>query len=270
METIRSFSSAAIGWMLHPFSGHPAMLSLVPLSIGIGIAMLWVFRRTSDQDAMRRTKARLSAHLLEMRLFADEPLLVWKAQRGLVAANLRYIGMVLVPALVMLLPMALLLSQLECFYGYSPLEPGREAIVTLQMKSPEQGPAPALRAPDGVSVESPAIRVEGGRQISWRIRALRPLTGNLEFIFPDHAVTKSVDAGSGPRYLSERRVSSNLLLMRYPGESRLSSARVDSIELRYPDRKVHALGLDLSWFVWLVALSMASALILKRRFRVSF
>jgi hypothetical protein len=32
-----------------------------------------------------------------MRLFTDEPSLVWKAQAGLLAANARYIGLMLLP-----------------------------------------------------------------------------------------------------------------------------------------------------------------------------
>jgi len=270
MEIIRRIMTWLVGGFLWPFSGHNAMLSLVPLSVLVGIGMLWVFRRTSNQEAIRKVKARLVAHLYEMRLFVDEPLLVWQAQRGLMAANVRYIGMMLVPALVMTAPMILIFAQLECFYGYTPLEPGQTAIVTAQMKSAGVGLTPALLAPEGIVVETPPVHVDGGRQISWRIRALRPIAGDLKLVFRDETLEKSVDAGKGPRYLSERRVSSAFDLLWYPGETRLAAGPVDWIELRYPPTTVHALGLDLHWLIWLVVLSMVSALLLKRRFRVSF
>ncbi len=269
MEIARRSATAIISGILAPFSGHNAMLSLVPLSVLLGIAMLWVFRRTSDQAAIRKVKAELQAHLYEMRLFTDEPLLIWKAQSGLLKANVRYLAMMLVPALVLTIPMALIFAQLECFYGYTPLEPGQEAIVTVRMKS-EGGQAPVLRAPDGITVESPAIRMDGGQQISWRIRALRPVAGDMQFMFPDATVGKSVQAGVGPQYVSERRVSSALDLIWHPAESRLPAGPVDWIELRYPAATVHAFGLDLHWLVWLLILSMASGLIFKRQFRVSF
>jgi len=179
MEIIRRIMTWLVGGFLWPFSGHNAMLSLVPLSVLVGIGMLWVFRRTSNQEAIRKVKARLLAHLYEMRLFVDEPLLVWQAQRGLMAANVRYIGMMLVPALVMTAPMILIFAQLECFYGYTPLAPGQTAIVTAQMKSAGVGLTPALLAPEGIVVETPPVHVDGGRQISWRIRALRPIVGGL-------------------------------------------------------------------------------------------
>jgi hypothetical protein len=55
------------------------MLSLIP--IGFWRRMLWVFRRISRQEAIRKTKSRLWACLFELRLFTDEPALVWRAQR---------------------------------------------------------------------------------------------------------------------------------------------------------------------------------------------
>lgn len=267
---VRRVTSALVGGMLSPFSGHNAMVSLVPISILVSIGMLWAFRRTSNQAAIRKVKRELRAYLYEMQLFTDEPLLILKAQRGLLAANVRYLGMMLVPTAVMAIPMVLFLSQLECFYGYTPLEPGQEAVVTVQMKDGPRNGVPTLRAPDGIAVESPAIGIDGERQISWRIRAVRPVTGDLQFVFPAQTLEKSVQAGQGPQYLSERRVSSALDLIWHPAESRLPDGPVDWIELRYPKAEVHALGLDLHWLIWILIISMASALILKRQFRVSF
>jgi len=112
--------------------------------------------------------------------------------------------------------------------------------------------------------------VDGSRQLSWRIRALGPVSGDMQFEFPAQTLDKSVKVGMGPQYVSERRVSSAFDLIWYPAESRLPAGPVDWIELRYPTATVHALGLDLHWLIWLLTLSIASALVLKRRFRVSF
>jgi hypothetical protein len=270
MEFIRSIASIVSSAVLSPLSGHHALIGLIPLSILIGIGMLWIFGQTSDQDAIRKAKGKLQAHLYEMRLFTDEPVLIWRAQRGLLAANARYIGLMLIPALVASIPMVLILTQLESFYGHSPLASGREAIVTVQMKGALPDTAPALQAPEGIAVESPGIRIAGARQISWRIRALHPVKGVLQFVFPDRTIEKDILAAQGPRYFSARRVSSPFDLIWYPAEARLSPGDVDWIEVRYPEATVHTLGLDVHWLIWLLALSMMSALLLKRRFGVSF
>src|SRR6516162_9661886 len=143
-----SYLSMLFSGLLSPFRGLHPMITLIPISVLIGIAMLWVFARTSNQQAIQKVKARLQAHLYEMRLFTDEPVLIWKAQWGLLVANAKYIGLMLVPALVASIPMVLIFAQLECYYGNSPLPVGREAIVTAHLRTPESA---SLNAPDGIS-----------------------------------------------------------------------------------------------------------------------
>ncbi len=262
--------SGLMSGILLPFDGLDPMLSLIPLSVLVGIGMLWIFGRTSNQEAIRRVKAQVQAHIYEMRLFGDEPALIWKAQWDLLTSNAHYMALMLAPALVASIPMVLLFAQMECFYGYEPLQTGQAAIVTMQLRDGLNGAEPALHAPAGIAVESPGVRVDGGRQISWRIRALHPITGALQFAFPGGTVEKTVQAGQGPQYVSERRVSSLLDLVWYPAEKRLPAGPVDWIEIRYPAAKVHALGIDLHWLIWLLLISMVSALLLKKRFRVAF
>jgi hypothetical protein len=272
MEIFRSVTSGLIGGLLTLFQERNPMLSLIPISLLLGALMLWVFRLTSNQTGIRRAKRRLQAHLYEMRLFADEPALIWRAQRGLLAANVRYIGLMLVPALVLTIPMVILFTHLEGFYGIEPLRPGQPAIVTVQLKTPldPQLPPPSLQAPAGIAVETPAVRILGERQISWRIRPLRAVSGHLRVILPGQTVEKRIHAGPGPRYLSDRRVSAALDLLWHPEEKQLPAGPVDWIEVGYPPATVHWLGLDLHWLVWLLLFSMLSALLLKGRFKVSF
>jgi hypothetical protein len=246
------------------------LVSLVPVSVLIGIGMLVVFRRVSNPAAIARAKSRMAAHVYEMRLFPDEPVLIWSAQWGLLRANIRYIGLMLAPALVMSIPLLAVLSALEGYYGVAPLPVGQASIVTVQLKTPWRGPAPELRAPEGIAVETPGVRLAGGRQISWRIRASRPASGSLEFRLPGETVEKSIDAAAGPRYLSSRRVSSWMDLLLHPAEAPISSTRVDWIQVRYPGNTIDAMGLQVSWLVWLLVISMITAIVLKRRFRVTF
>lgn len=268
MDVVRGMLTAVFRSTLTPFGERNAMITLIPIGILLGICMLRVFRLTSHQEAIRRIKAQLYARLYEMRLFTDEPLLMWRAQWGLLTSNVRYLGLMLVPAVLMTVPMILIFAQLECFYGYAPLALGQQAVVTLQSKAAD-GPVPILRAPDGIVVETPPVRVGGGR-MSWRIRALRPVAGVLRFVFPGETVEKSIHSGKGPVYISERRVNSGLDLLWHPAETALSASTVNWIEIQYPKATVHALGLDLHWLIWLLFFSMISALVFKRRLGVAF
>src|SRR5450432_923228 len=142
------------------FSWAPPVVGLTVITALVGVGMLWVFRRTSDQTRMKAVKRKVYASLLELRVFADEPAVTWRAQESLFAANFRYMGLALRPALVMSVPLAVLLIHLEAFYGRAPLPVGRETTVTMAMRAPfdSQKPTPQLEAFDGVAVEIPPVR----------------------------------------------------------------------------------------------------------------
>jgi uncharacterized membrane protein (DUF106 family) len=248
------------------------MWSLAPLSIVLGAVLLWAFGRVSNQEAIRRARRRLQACLYELRLFTDEPALIWRAQATLLWVNLRYLSLMLYPMLILTIPMVLLFALLEPFYGKAPLAPGEPAIVTVKMAyaiDPSL-PPPLLQAPEGVVVETPPVRVLAEREVSWRIRALRPASGHLRVVLPTEILTKSVVSGEEPRFLSGKRVRSLWSLLLHPTEGRLPEGAVDWIAVQYPSRTIVWLGFRLHWLVWLVLISMATALLLKRRLGVAF
>src|SRR5439155_2956672 len=138
---------------------HP-LWTLIPISILVGIAMLWAFGRFSNQSAIRETKRRIVARLYEFRLFVDEPKLIWQAQAGLLRDNLRYLGLMLVPAVVLALPMLVLFAQLDALYGWTPVRPGQTVVVTVQARQPfgSGEPLPALMLPNGFLAEVSPVR----------------------------------------------------------------------------------------------------------------
>jgi hypothetical protein len=245
--------------------GMTALATLIPISVLIGIGILLVFRRTSDQTAVRRAKSLVTAHLLEFRLFMDEPRLILRAQRDLILANLRFLKLMLWPVVVLALPMALLLAGMDAFYGRAPLVAGQPAIVTAQLHATAAGGLLLLRAPAEIAVETPGVRVPAEHQVSWRIRPLRAITSELELVQGDRVVRKSIAAGKGMRYLSERRASLAGLLL-HPAEPPLRDREIEWIEVRYPGASI----LHLHWLIWFFIVSGVTALLLKRKFRTAF
>ena len=242
--------------------GAEALASLVPISVVIGAVLLLVFRHTSDQAAVRRARNLVTAHLLEFRLFMDEPRLILRAQRNLIVANIRLLRLMLRPLLVLALPMLLLLAGLDGFYGHAPLVVGEPAIVTALLK--HDAVPLALKTPPGIAAETPGIRVVADRQVSWRIRPLRASTGDLEIIRHDRKLRKSVAAGSGPHYCSERRASLAGLLL-HPTEMPIMDSEIEWIEVRYPRATI----LHLHWLVWFFVTSGIAALAFRRRLRTA-
>jgi hypothetical protein len=127
-----------------------------------------------------------------MRLFTDEPSLVWKARIGLLSANARYLGLMLVPAAILTVPIVLLFAHLEAWYGLAPLPPGRATLVTVQMKTPLDLAAATLSAPPEIAVETPPVLALAARQVSWRIRPKAPVSGILRILMPGGTVEKTI------------------------------------------------------------------------------
>ena len=82
------------------------MVSLPILAVLTGILTAVVIRYTTDASALRATARRIQAHLLEFRLFFDEPRLIWQAQMNLLRDNLRLFMLLLPATLILALPMA--------------------------------------------------------------------------------------------------------------------------------------------------------------------
>jgi hypothetical protein len=269
MDTFNHIFGAALAAWFRLFAWANPLAGLAVLSALAGVGMLWIFARTSNQAAITRAKKRVYAHLLELRLFADEPALMWRAQKQLLAANLRYLRLVLVPAVVVAAPMIVLLVRLEAYYGRAPLPVGAGAIVTLETRDglDPNGPAPRVEAPAGIAVETPAVRVLRERQVSWRIRALRPVSGELRFALPEGTVVKRIEAGAGFRFVPGRRTRSAVAALWYPDEPRLTQY-VDWIDVEYPAAEIEFLGLRWHWLGWFTLISMITALAFRKRVRV--
>ncbi|HTS74923.1 MAG TPA: hypothetical protein VMG40_01900 [Bryobacteraceae bacterium] len=270
MDALRAMIDGIMSAILTPFAGRDPFLGVCVLGAALGVWALCVFRLVSNPKKIGEAKRSVQARLYELRLFSDEPALVWRAQTGLIAANARYFGLILMPALIIAIPFALGFASLDSFYGRKPLAAGDDTLVTVQASTPGALDALKLSAPEGIAIESPPVRAVAERQVSWRIRALRPVNGEIGVSSPAGTVEKSVDAGAGPRFISERRVSSTAHLLEYPSEARIANRDVSWIEIRYPRTEIHAAGIDLPWWTWLLIISILTALALKRPFRVTF
>jgi hypothetical protein len=240
--------------------GVEALWSLVAVSAVAGIATMYVFRRWSDQHALRTTTNRMLAHLMEFRLFVDEPTLVMRAQRDLFAENWHLLKLLARPSLILIIPSIILLAQMDACYSRAPLKIGDAAVVTVQFKNTgaAANSGVVLKAPAAIKVETPGVRIVSMNQISWRIRPSAAGSGELLVIEPEHAITKSIAAGSGVHYLSQRRVGSVPEFLLHLNERSLVDSSIASIEVVYPSATI----LHLHWLVWFLLVSTGTAIVI--------
>lgn len=232
--------------------GIRAFASLVLIGFFCGIGAAFVFRRTTDRNAVQRSIKRAQAYLLEFRLFMDEPRLILRAQRNLLVENLRLLGLFFRPALILTVPAFLIWGQLDSLYGHAALPVGEPALITIQLEEASLS-IPSLSLPAGISLDAPPVRALRERQISWRVRPLRAGSAKLQLRWRNRVLTKSISCGPGMHYLSTRREKVWSFLP-HPSEPPLPDIGIRWIEVHYPPATV----LHLPWWTWfLVASALA-------------
>jgi len=244
-------------------------LGLVVASVLAGMLALVMIRLLGDPKRVEAAKRRAQAHLMELLIF-DDPVVIWRAQKGLVFHNVGYIGHMLIPALGMSLPLVLMMTRLDAYYGYQKLAVGKVAIVTMTMAGDGDASRelPVLTAPEGIQVETPAVRVLPLRQVSWRIRATGAASGDLRIRVGAETVAKRIEAGEGASMISRLRGSSWTDALLHPVEPRMSVAGVQSVEVNYKAAEVSMGGVTTHWLVWFLLVSMVAGYVLKNPFGV--
>lgn len=258
--------------LLLPFKGGvwPAM---VWLSLLTAFFMLWVFKLTSNQSAVRRAKDAVKAHLLEMRLYQDNFRVMLRAEAGVFKANLKYMAANARPLLVMLVPLVLILAQLNLRFAYEPLRPGQETIVKLKLKEgldPSRLRVEAEAGP-GLELTAPAVRIPDEREFDFRLKALAPGDQAVTFVVDGQRVEKAVKVGGGPvaKVVAKRPGASFLDRLLYPGEKPLPrSSPVASVLVGHPARRLELFGLGVHWLVAYFVLSIIFGLAFKGVFKV--
>ena len=171
-----------------------AWWALGVVSLLTAVLLLLVFRFISNQERIVVAKDRIKAHLLEIRLFRDDPYVVLRAQKDIFLAVLGYVKLTVAPLAVLILPLVYLALHLDLFFAYQPLRPGETALVTVKLDESVAWDqvVPGLTVPEGLRVETPPLRVERPREIDWRVRAISEGTYEIVVTLGETIVTKSV------------------------------------------------------------------------------
>src|SRR5690349_10307266 len=113
--------------LLAPVGVSPGWLSATIIATVTGVLLLFVFKYTSNQRAIKRVRNDINAHLLALKLFKDSAWVALRAQAHILLGAFSLFCLAVVPILVMLVPVTLLLSQLALWYQYRPLKVGEDA-----------------------------------------------------------------------------------------------------------------------------------------------
>lgn len=253
---------APAGWFGSTGLGDTA--GLVVISAVTGVVLLIGFRATSRPKAIRAAKRKVQAHLLAVRIFRDDLGVVLRAQARLFPALGRYIGNMVVPFLVLLVPFAILFGHLDARYATRALQPGETVIVT----AAGDVEGWSLEASEGITVETRGVHLRKRREVAWRIRAHTPGLHDLVLVSGDQRVAKSVRVGGSTAAPRRMRASLDSIVFA-PSEPPIPAVSgVEWIEISLPSRGYSRY--DLHWVVVFLIVSAGVAFGLRKRFGVEF
>ena len=294
-----------IDLLLAPFRRLPPEAGLAAFAAVTGVVVLLIFKATSNPARVAQARNRAVSRILEMWLYRDDPWVCLGAVGRVMGDNLRYLGVLLVPMLASLIPMALLLAQAHDWFAARPLRPGETVLVVARLK-PEAALALLdhvsleLAKPEAVTVDGAPVRSPALREIAWRVRATDGAVGRDTLILNyegasgmargrtsrgeevpfgkfdtrfvgAHASVKEIRTGRAPARVSACRVAGGWEWLLYPGERRLPANSVFArIEVQYPDAEYVLLGLRMGWLPGVLIVSFLAGLLLMKPLKVEF
>ncbi len=224
MNALNSLTTGVFDVVLAPLEWFGPLTALAVLSALFGILGLFIFKYISYQKGIAAAKDKIKGHMIEIRIYQDDLVVVGKAVLKVLGYNFIYISLNILPFIPLSIPFVLLLSQLVVRYAFEPLPAGESISLVVEFKDADRakikdlelvGPDWAVNSPRTALVRSAAdgrafLRLEDVPAGEWE----------LEFRTGGGAVgTKSLFVnGERPQLLQPERVGDFWNAWLWPGE----------------------------------------------------
>ncbi len=270
MSILSNAINSLFDLFFYPFVELDPIYGLSAISLFTAIIVLPIFKYTSDQEGIKKVKAIIMGHILELRLFRDDIRIVLSAQKNVLRHNMTYLKYTLKPLLFMFIPVVLIIIQTEVRFSFRPLLPGETAVVKIKM-SEENSTDVSLTVPNGLIIETPPMRDDENRETYWRIKAEKEGVFDLTFqMEDDKEIKKRVLVADKIVRLSPAKLKeSTINYFFHPANSYLpDNIVVDNIYVKYPTMKVYALGWKLHWLLHYFILTLIFGVLLLKPLKV--
>lgn len=244
----------------------PPVLALAVLAVATAIAALLVFRRVSNQKAIRRAKDRIAAHVLEIRLFPDQLSVVGRAYLAMLGSTSAYLRHALKPVAVLFVPLFFLFVQMEAYFDYTPLPVSQNFLLRTVLVEGQDINGLQIRLPTGLELTAPPVHIPDKREVDWRLRPQAAGAYPVRLELGGAEYTKRIVAGTGLRRVnSERRRGGIWETLFSQAEAPLpQTGAVESIAVQYPSREIAIWKWEFNWVLVFLGLMLGSALALKK------
>jgi len=274
MWQVKSILDGMFDSLMWPFRFIDPTWSLLFLSFVAGIVILVIFRYTSDQKGIREAKNKIKAHLLEIRIFKDNLAIQFSAQKRLLFHNIIYMKHAVKPLLFLIIPIGLLILQMDAWYGQKPLRPGESTIFSVSFVdgTPDHIIAEvSIEVDGGITVETPVLGIKETGELNWRVRAKKVGIHQVKVKMAERIFHKNITVANGKlTRISPVSVSAEQWKSIFnPGVKSLpKNSLFRKIEVRYPSRSIEFLGFKIHWLILFFVFTTVIAFAFKNFLRV--
>lgn len=252
MNSVHGAFNAVFDALLSPLDRLGAEWALVIASGVFGVLALWLFKYISWQKGIARTKDRIKGHLIEIRIYQDDLLVVAVAVGKILLRNAQYLLLNFGPILPLAAPFTLVAAQLVVRYGFAPVEvrasaaqtmPGQGVLLDVRLRSADAGRARelAIELPEGLAPISPIVRLPDQGRVLVEFAPLVAGNYDIGLVLPGGArETKRFVAGAtGERRMQPERVGTFWASWLWPAEPTFASdSPFERVSFTYPDREL--------------------------------
>jgi hypothetical protein len=220
MNAVNGALNALFDALLTPLEWAGQATALILFSGVFGVLALLVFKQISWQAGIKLAKDKIKGHVIAIRLYQDDLVVVGKSVGSVLVRNAQYLGLNFGPFLPLAIPFVFVSAQFVVRYAYAPLPlvareaevmSGRGVLLEIELASGRADQIRDLKVtlPPGLRAVSPLVRSKSDGRAYQEFVASD--AGQHEIVLELGGVreTKLVVAGvEAPRAMQPRRVSS--------------------------------------------------------------
>ena len=273
LDSVNALAGAVVDGINTPLKDAPSSVVLLVHALLMALLALAAYAVLSNQPRIKRTKNRMLARLLEIRILGDDPLAVFGAFGRVLWTLTVYLSASLKPMLFLFPVVILWIAQLAGWFEWRPLAPGESALVSAKLKTGTSLTAaePSIQVPAAFAVDTPPFRSLAFGEVAWRIRAVSPGGGAMVCNVAGEALEKQIASSAVLAKVSPTRTANVADSILAPWERILGKdSAVAEIRIDYPTRITTIFGLRINWLVLLCIAAIAFGFALKKPFGVDF
>ena len=256
-----AYTAGADSWLTSPF------FLVVVLSIVVGFVMVLLFGYTSDQKAIARAKDQLKAHLLAVRLYRDQLDVVMGSYGKVLRGTGRYLKLAFMPLLYVIIPITILIVQLDRSLGLTAIQANAPFLLTAQTANPDAMNNISIDLPPEIKADAAPVHVTAEHEIVWRLTASQEGSYQVKVVANGENLTKTVRVSSGLARVSPTRLRDHFWERIFlSGEAALpANGAIESISVDYPTRNIPLgiAGYEMNWIWLFFILSMIAGFVFK-------